>query len=65
MLDREFIELSQMQLQRAEELLSEAAALISFGAYNSSVNRSYYAAFHAMKAVYIGKKYYVIILRII
>ena len=51
MLDREFIELSQMQLQRAEELLSEAAALISFGAYNSSVNRSYYAAFHAMKAV--------------
>jgi len=40
LLDREFIELSQMQLQRAGELLSEAAALISFGAYNSSVNRS-------------------------
>ncbi len=51
MLDQEFIELSQMQLQRAEELLNEASALISFGAYNSSVNRSYYAAFHAMKAV--------------
>ena len=51
MLDKEFVELSQMQLQRAGELLSEAAALISFGAYNSSVNRSYYAVFHAMKAV--------------
>lgn len=51
MLDKEFIELSQMQLSRAEELLTEAAALISFGAYNSSVNRAYYAAFHAMKAV--------------
>ena len=51
MLNKEFIELSQMQLSRAEELLAEAAALISFGAYNSSVNRAYYAAFHAMKAV--------------
>ena len=51
MLDKEFVELSQMQLQRAGELLTEAAALISFGAHNSSVNRSYYAAFHAMKAV--------------
>ena len=51
MLDKEFVELSQMQLQRAGELLTEADALISFGAHNSSVNRSYYAAFHAMKAV--------------
>ncbi len=51
MLDREFIELSQMQLQRAGELLTEAAVLIALEAYNSSVNRAYYAAFHAMKAV--------------
>ena len=49
--DREFIELSQMQLQRALALLNESAALISLEAYNSAVNRAYYAVFHAMKAI--------------
>ncbi|MBQ6022543.1 MAG: HEPN domain-containing protein, partial [Clostridia bacterium] len=51
LLDKEFIDLSRMQLRRAGELLKETAILIDFGAYNSAVNRAYYAAFHAMKAV--------------
>ena len=49
--DKEFIELSRMQLQRALALLNESAALISLEAYNSAVNRAYYAVFHAMKAI--------------
>ena len=51
MLDKKFIELSQMQLQRALALLNESAVLISYNAYNSAVNRSYYAVFHALKAI--------------
>ena len=49
--DKEFIELSRMQLQRALALLNESSALISLEAYNSAVNRAYYAVFHAMKAI--------------
>ena len=40
-----------MQMQRAQELLKEVPILIDVSAYNSAVNRSYYAAFHAMKAL--------------
>ena len=51
MLEKELVELSRLQLARASELLTEASALITLGAYNSAVNRAYYAAFHAMKAI--------------
>ena len=51
MLEEELVELSRLQLARASELLTEASALIALGAYNSAVNRAYYAAFHAMKAI--------------
>ena len=49
--DSTFIELSQMQMQRAKELLTEIPVLIQIGAYNTAANRAYYAAFHAMKAL--------------
>ena len=44
-------EIALMQMQRAQELLKEVPVLIEVGAYNSAVNRAYYAAFHAMKAL--------------
>ena len=44
-------EIALMQMQRAQELLKEVPVLIDVSAYNSAVNRSYYAAFHAMKAL--------------
>lgn len=40
-----------MHLLRADELLQEVPFLIDVNAYNSSINRAYFAAFHAMKAV--------------
>ena len=40
--DKEFIERSRMQLQRALALLNESASLISLEVYNSAVNRAYY-----------------------
>ena len=44
-------EIALMQMQRAQELLKEVSVLIEVGAYNSAVNRAYYAAFHAIKAL--------------
>ena len=44
-------EIALMQMQRAQELLKEVPVLVEAGAYNSAVNRAYYAAFHAMKAL--------------
>ena len=44
-------EIALMQMQRAQELLREVPVLIEVSAYNSAVNRAYYAAFHAMKAL--------------
>lgn len=44
-------ELSDSQLSRANEILSFIPKYIEMGDYNTAVNRSYYAAFHAMKAL--------------
>ena len=43
--------LSQARLAHSLECLSSAKALLDTGNYKSSANRSYYAVFHAMRAV--------------
>ena len=49
--DKELLELSQLQWERAEEIIGYIPAYLELGDYNSAVNRAYYACFHAMKAV--------------
>ena len=44
-------ELSKYRLQTAIEDLDSAIALKEIGQYKSSINRSYYAIFHALRAV--------------
>ena len=51
MLEKELIELSEMQLARSKEILQEIPILMEHSAYNTAINRAYYAAFHAMKAI--------------
>lgn len=46
-----FAAVSSLHMKRAKELLNTVPVLLDIGDYNSSVNRAYYAAFHAVKAV--------------
>lgn len=48
----ERIELTQYRYQRAVETLEVAEELFENGRYRDSNNRSYYAAFYAIRAVY-------------
>ena len=45
------IDLSKYRLQSAEENLVASKTLLNAEQYKSSVNRSYYALFHALRAV--------------
>lgn len=51
MLSEEKITLSELRLEKAKECLADAALLAENGSYKSLSNRSYYAVFHAMRAV--------------
>ena len=51
MLERERKALSQVRMEHAVECLSAARSLLEVGGYKSAANRSYYAVFHAMRAV--------------
>ena len=51
MLDDERKALSQVRLVHASECLSSAKTLLGSGDYKGAANRSYYAIFHAMRAV--------------
>lgn len=44
-------ELSELQLDRAKEILGFIPTYLSVGDYNGAVNRAYYACFHAIKAL--------------
>ena len=50
-MDPKLKELSDCRLQKAKQNLEVVEALIRDGYYNFAVNRSYYAAFDAMRAV--------------
>lgn len=43
--------ISAVRLEKAEECLSDAKLLLESESYKSAANRSYYAVFHAMRAV--------------
>lgn len=43
--------LSELRLEHAEECLETAKKIMAIGDYKSAANRSYYAIFHAMRAV--------------
>lgn len=51
MRDENKASLSKVRLDKARECLFAAQELIAGGSYSSSANRSYYAIFHAMRAV--------------
>ncbi len=43
--------ISKLRLEKAEECLTDAKLLLERESYRSAANRSYYAVFHAMRAV--------------
>lgn len=45
------VALSKLRLDTAKDCLKDSEILINAESYKSSVNRSYYAVFHAMRAV--------------
>ncbi len=51
MLSEEKIILSKLRLEKAKECLADASLLADNGSYKSLANRSYYAVFHAIRAV--------------
>lgn len=51
-MDKELQELLKYRYDRAAETLEVAEELFAGGKYRDANNRSYYAAFYAMKAVY-------------
>lgn len=53
MLNVDLINLSKARIQHAEDCLNEAKILLSANEFKGTANRSYYAAFHAMRAVLI------------
>ena len=50
-MESRLIELSRYRFQRAYEDLNDARVLMDAGSFKSSVNRSYYAIFHALRSV--------------
>ena len=48
-------ELAGYRMERAREMLSAAEGNLGIGQYKTSLNRSYYAIFHAMRAANILK----------
>lgn len=44
-------ELAGYRMERAKEMLSAAEGNLEIGQYKISLNRSYYAIFHAMRAM--------------
>ena len=58
-MESSMIQLSQYRFSRAKEVLRDAETLLNQDSFSSSVNRSYYAIFHAVNAVHAltGKAY--------
>ena len=49
--------LSEYRFERAKEMLDAARQNLNINQYRTSLNRSYYAVFHAMRAVHILNGY--------
>ncbi len=48
-------ELAEYRMERAKEMLDAAKGNLEIGQFKTSLNRSYYAIFHAMRAANILK----------
>lgn len=46
------ISLCKYRLAKAEELLDNAKVILSMGIYDAAANRSYYAIFHSVRALF-------------
>lgn len=57
LLDNNFKNISELQFKRALEMLNIVPDLIELGAYNTAINRAYYAVFHSMKAIEVFDEY--------
>lgn len=55
--DEKLAELSEMQMEQARSTLSFIPTYIAIGDYKGAVNRAYYAAFHALKALEVLDKH--------
>ncbi|RMG02173.1 MAG: HEPN domain-containing protein [Nitrospirae bacterium] len=53
--EEEKITLSDLRYEKAEEMLTDASKTLEMGLYKTSVNRSYYAALHAARALLVLK----------
>ena len=49
------VELAGYRMERAKEMLEASKGNLEIGQYKTSLNRSYYAIFHAMRAANILK----------
>lgn len=49
--DKEYIDIANLQLDEAKEILTFIPAYINLGDYNGAISRAYYAAFHSLKAL--------------
>lgn len=50
-------ELAEYRMMRAKEMLSASKSNLEIGQYKTSLNRSYYAVFHAMRSANILKNF--------
>ncbi len=50
-MNEEFLALARFRVNRAKETLSETSLLLDAGHLNGAVNRLYYAAFYAARAI--------------
>lgn len=55
--DNNIKNISELQFKRALEMLNIVPDLIELGAYNTAINRAYYAVFHSMKAIEVFDEY--------
>lgn len=55
--DNSIKNISELQFKRALEMLNIVPDLIELGAYNTAINRAYYAVFHSMKAIEVFDEY--------
>lgn len=50
-------ELAEYRLERAKEMLFASESNLTIGQYKTSLNRSYYAVFHAMRSANALKRF--------
>ena len=55
-MEKRIVDLAKYRLQRGKEMLKDAEMLLAHGSYKSALNRTYYAVFHAARALLATKE---------